>query len=430
MLAPPSTVPVMTRPFHPTVTIAGLLGALPTGDGIAVVRDGDSVIIGAGARDVIVADGEAAFEALDRMEREPGFWVGFCAYDLGRSVERVRACAIDDRHLPDLAFARFDARLVLRPDGSCDVLGTGPNVEVLERARWLARRAARAEPSAAAAAARRWTTSLDRPAHREAVCRIGDLLDDGECYQVNLTRRISHARPLDPIRLFSRLWEHNPAPHAALVMFGTRGPAVAIVSASPELFLDISDDIATTRPIKGTHRDRTALRQSAKDAAEHVMIVDLARNDLGRVCVPGSVRVPALMTVEAHPGLYHLVSTIIGQRRERVSLGTVVRALFPAASITGAPKPRVMQAIEDLEPVRRGVYCGAVGWIDGGAQRAQLAVAIRTFTITAVATDLGVGGGVVADSTPAGEWDEMELKVHRLLEAAGAPTIAEHRSMP
>ena len=176
-----------------------------------------------------------------------------------------------------------------------------------------------------------------------------------------------------------------------------------------------------TRPIKGTAADLATLAASTKDRAENVMIVDLARNDLGRVCEFGSVRVPDLCAIERHPGLYHLVSTVAGRLRPEVGLADVVRATFPPASVTGAPKPRVLQAIEDLEPVRRGVYCGAVGWVDADRGRTELAVAIRTFTITGGATHLGVGGGIVADSQPDAEWAETELKAARLLAAAGVP---------
>ena len=193
-------------------------------------------------------------------------------------------------------------------------------------------------------------------------------------------------------------------------------PGLAIVSASPELFLRI-DEPLRSRPVRSRApppipRDLVA---SAKDHAENVMIVDLARNDLGRVCAFGSVQVPALFRVEAHPGLFHLVSTVTGQLRPDVDLADVIRATFPPASVTGAPKPRVMQAIEDLEPVRRGVYCGAIGWVDGDRGRAELSVAIRTFTIARGATYLGVGGGIVADSDPDAEWAETELKAARLL---------------
>lgn len=150
------------------------------------------------------------------------------------------------------------------------------------------------------------------------------------------------------------------------------------------------------------------------------MIVDLARNDLGRVCEYGTVRVPSLCTVERHPGLHHLVSTVVGRLRPDVETGALLRATFPPASITGAPKPRVLQAIEDLEASRRGVYCGAVGWIDADAKTMDLNVAIRTFVVTGQGTHLGVGAGIVADSDPTAEWEETELKVARLLAAAGA----------
>jgi para-aminobenzoate synthetase component I len=208
----------------------------------------------------------------------------------------------------------------------------------------------------------------------------------------------------------------------------TARPGLAVVSASPELFLRVARDaagvrIVETRPIKGTGAEPDALARSGKDRAENVMIVDLARNDLGRVCEFGSVRVPALCSVEAHPGLFHLVSTVTGRLRPEVDLAGLVRATFPPASVTGAPKPRVMQAIEDLEPVRRGVYCGAVGWVDGDRSRVELAVAIRTFTITGGRTHLGVGGGIVADSVAACEWAETELKAARLLAAANGSGI-------
>jgi para-aminobenzoate synthetase component 1 len=212
----------------------------------------------------------------------------------------------------------------------------------------------------------------------------------------------------------------NPAPHAALCTFGDALPGVAVVSASPELYLRVDGRTVETRPIKGTAADDVTLATSIKDRAENLMIVDLARNDLGRVCAYGSVHVPDLFTIEAHPGLFHLVSTVRGRLRDGAGLGDLVRATFPPASVTGAPKPRVLQAIEDLEPVRRGVYCGAVGWIDADRARAELAVAIRTLTIAGGRTHLGVGGGIVADSRADREWAETELKAAQLLRAAYA----------
>jgi para-aminobenzoate synthetase component 1 len=223
----------------------------------------------------------------------------------------------------------------------------------------------------------------------------------------------------DATALFFAVSRANPAPFLTLCTFGDALPGTAIVSASPESFLRVDRRHVETRPIKGTADDAHVLAASRKDHAEHIMIVDLARNDLGRVCEPGSVRVPALASLEAHPGLWHMVSTVRGRLRHDVSFAELVHATFPPASVTGAPKPRVLQAIEDLEPVRRGVYCGAVGWVDGDRARAQLAVAIRTFTITGRHTFLGVGGGIVADSSADAEWAETELKAARLLAAAG-----------
>ena len=254
-----------------------------------------------------------------------------------------------------------------------------------------------------------------------------ELLGAGECYQVNLTRRLTCDRPLDPVGLYQALVDRHPAPHSALLRLELAGEQLAVVSASPELFLRRRGVDVETRPIKGTAASASRLRESAKDHAENVMIVDLARNDLGRVCRPGTISVPELCVVEAHPGLHHLVSTVRGQLRADVGLGALVRATFPPASVTGAPKPRVLQAIEDLEPVRRGVYCGAIGWIDTAHDAAELAVAIRTFTISGSGTGraasgrthLGVGGGIVADSQPGAEWEETELKAARLLAIVG-----------
>jgi para-aminobenzoate synthetase component I len=401
------------------LTVPAVLAHLPFGGGGAVMHDGDATIVAVDPVEVRVASGEDAF-ALLRAAGESGFWAGFLAYDLGRTVERVPDTAIDELGLPDVALARYDTRLVLRPDSEPTVIGAGQTAELLAQAAWRARRGDepkfRAPPTA-------WESSLDRREHAAAVDAILELLADGECYQVNLTRRLRAPVASDPVRLFSALHHANPAPHAALCAFGPDLPDVAVVSASPELFLRVDARTVETRPIKGTGVDPDALARSAKDRAENVMIVDLARNDLGRVCEYGSITVPALCALEAHPGLYHLVSTVRGRLRPEVGFDALVRATFPPASITGAPKPRVLRAIEDLEPVRRGVYCGAIGWVDGDAGRAELSVAIRTFTIARSATYFGVGGGIVADSRAASEWSETELKAARLLAAASGASV-------
>jgi para-aminobenzoate synthetase component 1 len=372
--------------------------------GYAVVRDGDRWIIGERATRVVTAHGADTFAALAEIA-DDGFWVGFVAYDAGRAIERIEARIEDDLGLPDLAFVRFDdARVV-------DELPFAPAPGV-EPAANLEPPPIELGPGA---------SSLTPGEHAMLVGRVHALLAAGECYQVNLTRRLTFEAAPDPYTLFRALTRLNPAPHAGVCVFGDALPGVAVVSASPELFLRVDGREVETRPIKGTAADAATLRASAKDRAENLMIVDLARNDLGRVCEFGSIHVPALFALETHPGLAHLVSTVRGRLRPDVGLDDLVRATFPPASVTGAPKPRVLQAIEDLEPVRRGVYCGAFGWVDAAAHgRIELAVAIRTFTITAGRTHLGVGGGIVADSYAPDEWVETELKGARLLQAAGA----------
>jgi para-aminobenzoate synthetase component 1 len=392
------------------------VAALPPGADLAAVRDRDRWIVGLQPDEIVVAAGATAFDELERLR--DGWWACYATYDLGRAVERVEARAADDLHLPDLALARFDARLIVEDSGRTFVEGDGPTRGELIAA--AQRAEARDDAAVPPPALRHWTSSLTAGAWDERVATIIDHIEAGDCYQVNLTRRLTCEEPVDAVALFVALARANPAPHAALLRFRR----VAVVSASPERFVRREGDAVETRPIKGTHADAATLLASAKDRAENVMIVDLARNDLGRVSAFGTITVPGLCELEAHPGLHHLVSTVRGVLRPGLGYGALLRATFPPASITGAPKPRVMQIIEDLEPVRRGVYCGAVGWLDATHQVADLNVAIRTFTIASGRTHLGVGAGIVADSMPRAEWEETELKASRLLAAAGVVDVA------
>jgi para-aminobenzoate synthetase component 1 len=404
------------------VTPAALLARLPAAVDAAVVRAGRRWVVAADPDAVRTASGPRALDLLDHLP--PGWWAGFLTYELGGAVEQVtpgaRAGDENEPPHPDLVLARFPARIELDPSSGCSELrGHGRARELLAQAAETARAEARVP---APPALTHWRSSLDRATFERHVETILEHIRGGDCYQVNLTRRLTSERAADPVALFAALERCNPSPHGALLRLrGASGaPAVAVVSASPERFLSWRGPEIETRPIKGTGTDPATLPASPKDRAENVMIVDLARNDLGRVCEPGSVVVPALCALEAHPGLHHLVSTVRGRRRAGVGVGTLVRATFPAASVTGAPKPRVMQIIEDLEPVRRGVYCGAVGWIDTERDEADLNVAIRTFTVAHDRTHLGVGAGIVADSDPTAEWAETNLKAARLLGAAGA----------
>jgi para-aminobenzoate synthetase component 1 len=405
--------------------VGPILAALPIEVPAAVGLDGERAVVACGAEEVVAVDGPAALDRLDRLG--PGWWAGFVAYDLGRAIERVQPRPRPDRPgagaggpaLPDAVFIRFGAYAEIDRRGSgCRVFGRGAARRRLEAALdAVGDPHVQARPGLGA-----WSSSLDRAGFESGVRTIVEHIGAGDCYQVNLTRQLTCARAADPVALWCALESGNPAPHASFLRAGRDelGQELALVSASPERFLRVDGRRVETRPIKGTAVSPARLRASAKDRAENVMIVDLARNDLGRVCEPGSVEVPGLCELEAHPGLVHLVSTVRGSLRPEIGLGGLLRATFPPASVTGAPKPRVLQEIEDLEPVARGVYCGAVGWIDTVADRADLAVAIRTFTVRSGVTQLGVGSGITADSDPAAEWHESELKAARLLAVAGA----------
>ncbi len=261
-----------------------------------------------------------------------------------------------------------------------------------------------------------WASSMDEEAFAKGVRTIREGVANGDVYQVNLCRRLSAPLPadFDLLGLAGALAETNPAPHAATVRVVSAG--IEVASASPELFLRRRGDIVETRPIKGTAAPGEAFL--AKDRAENVMIVDLMRNDLGRVCEYGSVEVPELCREEQHPGLDHLVSKVRGRLRPGVGWAELLNATFPPGSVTGAPKLAALDVIRRLEPVPRGVYCGAVGRVDTDTLAGELNVAIRTFWVDDGHLHLGTGGGITWDSTPAGEWEETELKARRLLRAA------------
>ena len=268
-----------------------------------------------------------------------------------------------------------------------------------------------------------WSSSLDRRAFTEGVRTIREEIAAGDVYQVNLTRRLRAAlEPADPgspwshdvAALGAALAEGNPAPFSAVVHLPDHG--VAVASASPERFLARSGSRIWSSPIKGTAARRDGFLP--KDRAENVMIVDLVRNDLGRVCEWGSVTVPSLLAVEEHPGLFHLVSTVEGRLRPGAGWAEAIEATFPPGSVTGAPKLAALASISGLEPEPRGVYCGAIGWVDADRIEGDLNVAIRTFWVEDGQLNFGTGGGITWDSDPEGEWAETELKAANLLAVA------------
>ncbi len=269
-----------------------------------------------------------------------------------------------------------------------------------------------------------WTSSLSQTEFEAGVRAIRRSIAAGDVYQVNLTRRLRAPMPsarsvgsassTDIAALGAALAIGNPAPFSAVVRIPSIGLCVA--SASPERFLARHGRRVWSSPIKGTAR--TAAELLDKDRAENVMIVDLVRNDLGRVCEWGTVEVPDLLRVEHHPGLVHLVSTVAGDLRPGLGWAAALHATFPPGSVTGAPKLAALDHIAALEAGPRGIYCGAVGWVDADRHQGDLNVAIRTFWIEDGCLHLGTGGGITWDSTPEGEWAETELKARRLLQVA------------
>ncbi|MGW2470348.1 chorismate-binding protein [Streptomyces bauhiniae] len=266
-----------------------------------------------------------------------------------------------------------------------------------------------------------WTTSLDRAAYTSAVRRIREHIAAGDVYQANLCRVLS--APVGPDAdvdaLTALLARGNPAPYAGTVRLPEHG--VEIATASPELYLRRTGRTIESGPIKGTGRTEADLLE--KDHAENVMIVDLVRNDLGRVCATGSVTVPELCATEKHPGLVHLVSTVRGELSEGTGWPELLAATFPPGSVTGAPKASALEIIAALETAPRGPYCGGIGWVDADRGTAELAVGIRTFWIDrssdgTAALRFGTGAGITWGSDPFAEWRETELKRARLLTIA------------
>jgi para-aminobenzoate synthetase component I len=267
-----------------------------------------------------------------------------------------------------------------------------------------------------------WRSSLDRAAYLAGVRRIREHIAAGEVYQANLCRVLS--APLAPQAtdidaLTAELAHGNPAPYAGTIRLPVHG--VEIATASPELFLRRRADVVESGPIKGTGRTEQDLLD--KDYAENVMIVDLVRNDLGRVCEPGTVTVPELCVTEKHPGLVHLVSSVRGRLAPGAGWPELLANTFPPGSVTGAPKASALRVIDALETAPRGPYCGGIGWVDADRRTGELAVGIRTFW--ADRTDparpllrFGTGAGITWGSDPEQEWRETELKASRLLTVA------------
>ena len=386
-----------------------------------------------------------------------GGLVGFLGYDLGGAFERMPAIAAPDQDLPPLRLALHDwviawdrrngfawlggraldgdgRRLVRRLD---DVHG-----RLMGRAGGTGGRPGPVrqpfdDGSSRPDAPLTFRSGLSRAHYEAGVEAVREHIARGDIYQANLTRRLETPFHGDPWELYRRLRTGDPSLFSAYLDLGIgplSGRPRGLLSASPEPFLSVdADGVVATDPIKGTRpRGRTRdedralawdLLASTKDRAENVMIVDVLRNDLGRVCRPGSVRVPRLCRLERTAAVQHLVSTVTGVLAEGNDAFTLLAASFPGGSITGAPKIRAMEILEELEPVRRGPYTGALGWI-GPDGAMQTSILIRTFVADGRRLTLHVGGGITYRSDPAAEWDETIAKARGPLNAIGGVEVA------
>ncbi len=375
----------------------------------------------------------------------PG-WIGYVGFEAARQLERLPATTTVDVDLPFARLGLYDRAIVLdhverrawalfAPEIAA-VLGCSAAPPVDE---WIASwdAGARAQYTHKEPAAAQLVVERPQQAHEAVVRRAIEYIAAGDVYQVNLAHRLRIVGIGDPLTAYARLRHVNPAAYSACLCWSDG----AILSVSPELFLRVRGRDVLTRPIKGTRprvgddvQDDVARRKlitSAKEAAELAMIVDLHRNDLGRVCEFGSVRVEHPRRVESHPTVFHTVADIVGRLRDDCDALDLLRACFPAGSVTGVPKIRALEIIDELEPVTRGAYTGAIGvlGLDGNM---TMNVAIRTLQVHDGVGLLHVGGGIVADSDPTAEYIETLAKGRGILEGlgvkAGQPTPTEAQS--
>ena len=419
-------------------------GAIVGSEPLAAVTDAD----GAAGDPFAVLDRLPVVEGLDRFAGADGpdggivggGWFGWFGYRLAAAVEAVPLAPVRPVPMPDLHFAYYDNVLRLDPGGQWwfEALATDDRRAEL-RARLQRLRCSLSRPPSARLSAPVWMYAVDVPetfvverdaaaGHLAAVAECRERIAAGEIFQANLCLRLDSRFRGTAAKLFATAQQTISPPYAAA--FDT--PHGSIASLSPELFLRRRGDQVLTAPIKGTiaragdaDADTAALarlRGSAKDAAEHVMIVDLMRNDIGRVCEYGSVRAPRLPTPEAHPGLWHLVSRVRGTLRPETTNAALLRATFPPGSVSGAPKVQSLRVIAELERTAREVYTGSIGYSSPIAG-VELNVAIRTLELRDRRLWIGAGGGIVADSDPRSELDEAIAKARPIAAAVGADVL-------
>lgn len=342
--------------------------------------------------------------------------LGLFGYDLGRRFEKLPSLAAQDITVADMAVGIYDWALIV--DHTLQRVTLLSHRDVNARLAWLEAQSAPPQPGFRLTSA--WQANMSRAEYGEKFRQVQAWLRSGDCYQVNLAQRFQASYSGDEWQAFVRLNSENRAPFSAFL----RLPQGAILSLSPERFIRLTGDEIETRPIKGTlprladpqadAEQAARLAASPKDRAENVMIVDLMRNDIGRVAVPGSVRVPELFVVEPFPAVHHLVSTVTAKLPPGRHASDLLRAAFPGGSITGAPKVRAMAIIDELEPHRRNAWCGSIGYLSVCGNM-DTSITIRTVTACDGQLYCSAGGGIVADSDEDAEYQETFDKVNRIL---------------
>jgi para-aminobenzoate synthetase component 1 len=402
---------------NPTTTLVtrGKVTEIRTGDDVRLSPDDPFLLVRQALGPLAVSDPKLPFV---------GGALGYFAYDLGRRLERLPTVAEDAEKLPEMAVGLYDwACVVDHHERRTWLVGAGRDPATA--AVWDALVAHFSAPRAERYRVPFRVTSsvcsnFTPEGYAHAFERVQRYIANGDCYQVNLAQRFAAPAVGDPWVAFQALRILNPAPFGAYLNLRF----AQILSASPERFLRVQGGAVETKPIKGT-RPRAGhprldaalaelLKESEKDRAENVMIVDLLRNDLSKTCAPGSVKVPKLFDVESFATVHHLVSTVTGRLQPQAHALDLLRGCFPGGSITGAPKLRAMEIIEELEPHRRGVYCGAIGYVGyDGAMDTN--IAIRTLVCSSGTVRFWAGGGIVADSRLQEEYQESFDKAAALL---------------
>ncbi len=352
---------------------------------------------------------------------------GYFAYDLGHRLESLPDTTVTDITMPEMAIGFYDAALIVDHETQQSWLVCGERQQANNPFWELMSGLAVSGQKLACATEREFRTTsevqadISREEYAQGFERIQDYIQEGDCYQVNYTQRFSAGFAGDSWAAYQTLRRINPAPFSAYMKI----PEGAILSSSPERFLKLDRGQVETKPIKGTRprmddpkADQAMIEElsnSLKDRAENVMIVDLLRNDLGKSCIPGSVRVPELFAIESFATVHHLVSTVTGELDPKHSVVDLLRGGFPGGSITGAPKLRAMEIIEELEVHKRSIYCGSLGYI-GFDRQMDTNIAIRTLLVNEGKMHCWAGGGIVRDSVMAEEYQECLDKARAMLE--------------